>query len=167
VGIAVYFLATPIGMKMTKRHSPVEKVTAAVGDLEVSITYCRPYKKDRVIFGELVPYGEVWRTGANEATVFTTNQDVLFGEQSVAAGSYALFSIPEEDGWTLILNNTVDQWGAFDYDEKKDAARVHVPSETVENSLEQFTITGSEKDDGILLTLQWDATKVSVPVRIQ
>ena len=102
IGIVGLILAKPLGMSITKRHSPVETVTATTGDLEVSITYCRPFKKDRVIFGELVPFGEVWRTGANEATVFTTSQDILFGDQPVAAGSYALFSIPEEDRRPLI-----------------------------------------------------------------
>jgi len=165
--IIVLLLAEPVGMKVTKRHSPSETVEASTGELGISVTYCRPYKKERVIFGELVPYDKVWRTGANEATVFSTNKDVRFGDQELSAGDYALFTIPKEDGWTIILNNTVEQWGAFDYDQTADAIRIEVPVGTVENSVEQFTIAASEENDAIILAFTWDTTKVSVPITTQ
>src|SRR5262245_24240277 len=99
-----------------KRKSPHETVSSK----NVSITYGRPYKKGRDIFGELVPNGKVWRAGADEATVITFANDGTLGGKSVKAGSYTLFVVPEQSEWTIILNGQLNQWGAYDYEKNKD-----------------------------------------------
>jgi hypothetical protein len=164
VGGAIYFLQEPIGMYMTKRHSPFQEVELQNNGLDVIIDYCRPYMKGREIFGGLVPYGEVWRTGANEATTFTVNEDVMFGGKKLAAGTYGLFTIPEPDSWTIILNSVAEQWGAFDYDPTRDVLRVEAKTEPVEQPLEQLTITLGATDSGMELVFAWDSTAVRVPI---
>jgi hypothetical protein len=139
------------------KKSPHETVS---GD-NVEVTYGRPYKKDRVIFGELVKYGEVWRTGADEATVITFKKDGTFGGQPVKAGSYALFTIPGEKEWTVILNSVTKTWGAYDYNKNKDkdVLKVTVPATSLADPVEQLTITVPNNG----LNIAWDKTGVSVP----
>jgi hypothetical protein len=141
-----------------KKKSPHESVS----NDNVEVTYGRPYKKDRVIFGELVKYGEVWRTGADEATVITFKKDGTFGGQPIKAGSYALFTIPGEKEWTMILNGVTKTWGAYDYEKNKDkdVLKVTVPATATAGTVEQFTITLPAK----AVVLAWDKTEVSVPV---
>ena len=90
------------------------------------ITYGRPQKNNRPVFGKMVPYGKIWRTGANEATEFIAYQPLTFGSKTLPAGTYTLFTIPEKDEWTLIFNTDVDIWGAYRYDSKKDVLRLNV-----------------------------------------
>ncbi len=108
------------------RASPNAGVMQTIGTTSVHVIYGRPSVKGRTIFGSLVPYGEVWRTGANEATTITFSNDVTVEGQSIAAGSYALFTIPTAGSWTFIFNKTAEQWGAFNYDSAEDALRVDV-----------------------------------------
>ena len=108
------------------RVSPNAGVMQTIGTTMVHIMYGRPSVNDREIFGGLVPYDEVWRTGANEATTITFSGDVTIEGQPLAAGTYGLFTLPTADSWTFIFNNTADQWGAFDYDSAEDALRVTV-----------------------------------------
>ncbi|WP_268223823.1 DUF2911 domain-containing protein [Sinomicrobium oceani] len=130
------------------------------------VIYGRPLKKDRPVFGNLVPYDKVWRTGANEATEITFFKDVTFGGQDVAAGTYTLFSIPGQQEWTIILNSDTNVWGAFDYKQDKDVARVTVPASKDKKSLEAFSITFEPGDDESAdMYLGWDTTRVKVPVR--
>lgn len=113
------------------RPSPNASVSQTVGTTEMTISYGRPGVKGRDVFGGLEPYGEVWRAGANEATVFSFSDDVTINGQPLAAGTYAFFVIPEEEGdWTLIFNSTAEQWGAYRYDESQDALRVPATPET-------------------------------------
>ncbi|MEJ2004148.1 MAG: DUF2911 domain-containing protein, partial [Cyclobacteriaceae bacterium] len=110
--LAIVLLIAFVALRLyTKSFSPEETVKLESGDLNVSVTYCRPYASDRTVFGELVPYGEVWRTGANEATLFTTNQDLLVNEELLPAGDYSLFTIPGPDNWEIIFNSETGQWG--------------------------------------------------------
>ncbi|NNF59416.1 MAG: DUF2911 domain-containing protein [Rhodothermaceae bacterium] len=111
------------------RPSPNAYAGQTIGTTNVMISYGRPAVRGREIYGTLVPYGEVWRTGANEATVFHVSDDVQIEGQSLPAGTYGLFTIPTEDGWTIIFNNVAEQWGAFNYDASQDALRVDVMSE--------------------------------------
>ena len=134
----------------------------------MKITYGRPYKKDRVIFGDgkasLESYGKVWRTGANEATEITIDKDCTFGGKKVKAGTYTLFTIPEPQTWTIILNSELKQWGAYNYDKikGKDVVKTTAPVKMLMNTpVEQFTI--SIKSDGI--QMEWDRTSVFVPVK--
>lgn len=120
-----------------KRPSPPKTATETVNGATVTINYSSPAVKNRVIWGELVPYGEVWRTGANEATTLTLEKAYSVGGKVLEPGKYALFTIPGEDKWTIILNKEWDQWGAYDYEQSEDAVRFEVipakTSEPVEN----------------------------------
>lgn len=135
------------------------------GQSFMRVIYSRPQKKGRDIFGELVPYGKVWRTGANEATEITFYKDVMFGNQNVEAGTYSFFSIPGQDEWTLILNKDINQWGAYNYDEKKDVARVKVKAKKTAANVETFSITSRKVKEGYHLLLGWDDTFIEVPIK--
>ena len=147
------------------RPSPLEMVTMKYEDTYVKITYCRPSKKGREIFGGLEPYGEVWRTGANEATEITITGDIKIAGEPLGAGTYSIFSIPEEKEWTIIINADLGQWGAFRYNTDHDVLRVKAKTEMTEQVYEPFTIEFEQK--GIQKTnllLIWDRTKVIIPL---
>lgn len=129
------------------------------------VIYSRPQKNGREIFGELVPFGKVWRTGANEATEITFYTDVMFGNKSVEAGTYSLFTIPGKDKWTVILNKDLNLWGAYRYDEAKDVARIEVEPKPTAASVETFSITSKKADEGYHLLMGWDDTYVEIPVK--
>ncbi|MBK8492845.1 MAG: DUF2911 domain-containing protein [Saprospirales bacterium] len=128
------------------------------------VIYSRPQKNDREIFGTLVPYDKIWRTGANECTEITFFKDVMLGDQEVKAGTYALFSIPGKEKWTLVLNKGTDQWGAYGYDVEEDVTRVEVAVEKTPEVVEAFSITFMDADQGTKMILAWDRTMVAVPV---
>lgn len=157
------------GLRMyTKSASPEAIATYQKNDLKIEVDYCRPSKKGRVIFGELEPYGKVWRTGANEATEISFSKPVQFGGKPVGAGKYTLFTIPQKDNWTIILNSTLGQWGAFEYDETKDVLRVQAPADSTADVTEMFTIDFVEANNNqVQMRLAWDKTKVEVPIQIQ
>ena len=153
----------------TKSFSPSATAEYAKNGLSITIDYCQPSKKGRLIFGEqstkaLVPYGKWWRTGANEATVIKFSKDVLFAGKPLKAGTYTLFTIPEKTDWTAIINSEVGQWG-LSYNDKKDVLRVPVPAIQQTDSAEQFTIDFNEKPEGVDIILRWDTTKVIIPVK--
>jgi len=127
-----------------------------------TVTYGRPYKKGREIFGKLEPYGKVYRCGADEATTITFDKDAKFGGKPVKAGTYALFVIPNEKQWTIILNSNPKQWGAYDYEKNKDKDVLHVdvPVIPLNAQVEQLTIAAPGND----MTIAWDKTKVAIPV---
>ncbi len=162
------FVAYPILKSQTKKHSPEDTVELVQGDLKVSVFYNQPSKKGRDIFGGLVPYGEVWRTGANEATTFTTNQDLSLAGKTLPAGEYTLWTIPEQDQWTVIFNGKQYGWGVgFDgkasRDPEADVLQVQVPVEQLSEVVERFTIT-LEESPQTALTMAWDQTRIVVPV---
>ena len=130
----------------------------------MKVTYGQPSKRDRVVFGPkgLEPYGKVWRTGANQATEITLLKDGKFGGKAVKAGTYTLFTIPEEKEWTVMLNSQTGQFGAFEYDKYKDknVAEVKVAAKKLPAAVEKLTITPTDK----ALKIEWDQTSVSVPV---
>ena len=128
----------------------------------IKVTYGRPYKKERKIFGSLEPYGKVWRTGADQATEITFVKDATFGGKPVKAGTYTLFTIPNPDEWTIILNGQLGQWGHYSYDKHKDKDVLHVkvPVTKLDSVVEQHTI----RFDNSNLIIEWDDTRVSVPV---
>ena len=109
--------------KKQERASPHETISTDVAGHKITVTYGRPYMKGRKIVGGLVPYGKVWRTGADEATTIQTDVDLDINGLKVPAGEYALFTLPKEDGWTLIINKTAKQWGAFNYAQADDLGR--------------------------------------------
>ena len=150
----------------TKKHSPEETIEYNKGNLHLSVYYNRPYKKGRVIFGELIPYGQVWRTGANEPTTFTTNKTINVEGKTLEAGTYAIFTIPGEKTWQVIFNNKKYGWGLKMSGEspreaKYDAAVVTVPVESLGHMVEQFTMSFEDSPE-LRLTLAWDKMKVGV-----
>ncbi|MDX1907093.1 MAG: DUF2911 domain-containing protein [Bacteroidia bacterium] len=130
----------------------------------VKVIYSRPLRNGRTIFGDVVKYGDVWRTGANEATEIRFYQDVTFGGKSVKAGTYSLFTIPGEQTWTVILSSDLDIWGAYRYNKTKDVVRVDVPAGKTASAVEAFTIAFKKEDGNARMILAWDAVMVEVPV---
>ena len=126
--------------------SPRKEMRGTLGEATVTVTYGSPSIKGRPLWGDLVPYGEVWRTGANEATTFSVSKDVTIEGQTLPAGTYGLFTIPGEGDWTIIFNTTAEQWGAYEYDEAADALRVKVVPSATETSSEtlEFMIEGDK-----------------------
>lgn len=149
--------------------SPHETVTAKVGGKTITITYGRPYMKGRKIYGELVPFDKVWRTGADEATTFSTDGDVMLGSLHVPAGTYALFTIPGSEGWTVILNKVSKTWGAYDYEKNKaqDLGQVKAKLSKTSSPVEQLTIAiepGAGKN--ATLSITWETSRVTVPIMV-
>ncbi|MCK0130143.1 DUF2911 domain-containing protein [Flavobacteriaceae bacterium F08102] len=132
----------------------------------VKVLYGRPKKQEDVVFGKEVPYGKIWRTGANEATEVKFYKDVQFGEIKVPAGTYVLLTIPYKDEWEIILNSQLDVWGAFQYNPNYDIARMTVPVSRGEE-LAVFSIDFSEKRDKIQMVLGWGQTRVYVPLQFE
>ena len=147
--------------------SPLSEVKETVGLTDISIVYSRPSVKERVIFGDLVPYGKLWRTGANMATKITFSEDVKIEGKELAAGSYSFFTIPGESEWTLIFNTVADQPGAAQYDESKDALRVKVGSEKMQGSVETLMIgINSIRNDHAYLLVAWENTIVGAKIEV-
>ncbi|MGC1240195.1 MAG: DUF2911 domain-containing protein [Chryseosolibacter sp.] len=147
------------------RPSPLAISSIRYKDNYIKITYSQPQKKNREIFGQLVPYGKVWRTGANEATEITTTTPIQIDSFNLQAGTYSLFSIPEKDKWTIIINTDVGLWGAYNYNPKKDVWRFEVPVQSTDKLYEPFTITFDHRNEVADLLILWDRTKVSLPIR--
>jgi Protein of unknown function (DUF2911) len=145
--------------------SPAASFKEHIGLTGVSVEYSRPGVKGRKIFGGLVPYGEVWRTGANSATKISFSTDVNFAGTAVSPGDYALFTIPGANEWTVILNKVSGQWGSYAYDEKSDVARTKVKPVALPDLLETMTISLSDiHDDFAMLNIAWEKTRVSVKI---
>ncbi|MBC6607491.1 DUF2911 domain-containing protein [Hymenobacter sp. BT188] len=145
--------------------SPAVRIRQDFSASFVELSYSRPSKKGREIFGKLEPYGQVWRTGANTNTKIRFGEEVKFGGQTVPAGTYALFSIPGPKEWTLILNRDTAQWGAYRYKPEMDVVRVKAIPTTLRDPAETMSLTLENlKPSAADLTLRWDKTQVSVPL---
>lgn len=129
------------------------------------VLYSRPQTRDREIFGKLVPYGEVWRTGANEATEITLYNDLMVGGKTIKKGTYTMFTIPQEKEWTIILNNSTNIWGAYDYHVEQDVARITVPVRTTKTPIEALSMSFSPSENGADLYIGWDNHYVVVPFK--
>jgi hypothetical protein len=166
---AVIMVSYIIYKNNTKAYSPEDTVEYRSGDLYLEVFYNRPYKKDREIFGGLVPYGEVWRTGANEATTFFTSKDILVDGSLLSAGKYTLWTIPGENTWKVIFNSEMYPWGITAEKvpsrlPEYDVLVLEVPVSHLNNPVEQFTIFFNEKQNFILLNLVWDQTLIRIPI---
>jgi hypothetical protein len=147
--------------------SPKAALEQTVGLTDIKMSYSRPGVKGRTIWGDLVPYGQVWRTGANAATTITFSTDVTVGGKALTAGTYSLHTIPTTGDWTVIFNTKADQWGSYAYDEKDDAARITVkPAANPHTEWMQFSITelGAEK---ATLALDWEKLRVAIPIEVK
>jgi len=172
--LAFNFILWPILKKQTKKISPEQQVTYAKGDLKIDVFYCSPSKKDREIFGGLVPYGEVWRTGANEATTFTTNKDLMISGQPLKAGKYTIWTIPNEDSWKIIFNSKMYGWGVKLTDQtaarnpEYDVLSVEANVSNSLNIVEEFSITLNEPSSiTTVMIFAWDNVVVPLPIRVQ
>lgn len=143
----------------SQRKSPHDTVSTT----NVSVTYGRPYKKGREIFGKLEKFDNVWRLGADEATTITFKKDGKMGDQVIKAGTYTMFAIPDENKWTIILNAVANQWGAYDYSKNKDkdVAKIKVPVNKLQQEVEQLTIRFNAAN---AMVIEWDKTQVIVPL---
>ncbi|HXU74340.1 MAG TPA: DUF2911 domain-containing protein [Polyangia bacterium] len=148
------------------RASPHAEVSGSIAGKKITITYGRPYKKGRDIWGGLVPWDKVWRTGADEATTLTTDGDIHIGTLKVPKGSYALFTIPsQKKAWELIVNKNPKQWGAFKYDPKEDLGKTEMKTGSGAEPVEQLTITiDPNGPKAALLKIAWDDVQARVPI---
>jgi len=151
-----------VSAQEAKKEPPKSPLTSAKNDF-ASVSYSQPSKRGRVIFGELVPYGKVWRTGANMSTDITFTSDVMFGGKEVKKGTYSIFTIPEENEWTIILNSVPAQKGSSEYDQNKEKNILEVkePVAKLNKEVEKFTIS-FEKG---FMVFTWDKTQVKVPLK--
>jgi hypothetical protein len=154
-------------IKPQVRSSPIQIANLKTTENQyIKCTYGQPMKKGRMIFGNVVPYDKLWRTGANEATEITFSCNFKIGETRLTAGTYTLFTIPKKENWTIILNSVLGQWGDFSYDTSKDVLKIDVP--VIENSdvYEGFTIQINDKQPNFDINLLWDDVKISIPVEV-
>ncbi len=151
-------------LRYTRSKSPVAVAEVAQHGLKISVKYCQPYKKGRTVFGSVVPFDKVWRTGANAATIITIDRNVFVGDQPLNKGTYSLYTIPSETDWTIIFNGQTGQWGVR-YNQTKDVLRVPVATRVYPSGAEQFFISFEPQTDGTVMLLTWDQTQVVVPFR--
>lgn len=186
IGYRVYRMAT------TRSHSPKETVNFHVSDLDISVTYCRPYKKGRMIFGEakdrkwlpngkfwtiafrvltglppntgaLVPNGVYWRLGANDATEISFSRDIVFAGKPVPAGRYRMYAVPDANTWQVSLNSELGKFGYMEPDYTLDVVKVDVPVEKAAAETEQFTVSFDHDSSSVQMNFAWDKTLVRVP----
>lgn len=179
VGILVVLVlvAMPLLRKYTKSHSPEDQAVYNGSMINVTVDYCQPSKKERLIFGSkeegaLVPFGEKWRTGANEATEIEFSADVLVGGKSLDQGRYSMYTIPGKNTWTVVFNSNTGYWGinpfGETFDESMDVVRVDVPVVNSIDETEMFTIEFEEiMDNNAVMVMKWDKTTVNVPISMK
>lgn len=163
VYLLVFLLALMLGatVRGAQRPSPPKSAEMTLNGKKIAIKYSAPSMRGRKIVGELVPYGKVWRTGANEATTLTTEADLMIGNVAVPKGAYTLWTLPSESGWKLIINKQTGQWGT-QYDEKQDLARIDMQVGKTAAPVEQFLITLAPAGKGGVLKLEWENTSATV-----
>ena len=190
IGYRSYRVAT------TRSHSPAETINYSYKDLDINVTYSRPYKKGRVIFGQakdrawlpkgkfwtygfraltglprttgaLVPYGKYWRLGANDATEISVNKNINFAGKPVNAGRYRMYAVPNQDTWLVTLNSELGKFGLYEPDHSLDVVTVEVPVEPAPSGTEQFTINFDNDSSGVQMKFIWDKILVRVPLRVQ
>ncbi len=148
-----------------QRLSPAGEANCAFADGKtLHVAYSRPYIRNRKIMGGLVPYGQVWRTGANEATSFETQAALTIGTTQIPAGKYTLYTIPNENGWTLIINKQTGQWGTV-YDQAQDLARVEMKVARLDSPVDPFTISFEPSGKSCRMKLEWENTSASVTLQ--
>ncbi|WP_339895339.1 DUF2911 domain-containing protein [uncultured Algibacter sp.] len=170
IALGLFLYSTFVENIFAKRLSPKDTVEFKLNDLKLKVFYNRPYKKEREIFGALVPFNQVWRTGANEATTFETNKPLEVKGMLLAAGKYTLWTVPKDSTWSVIFNSKQYSWGVNAemipmWDPNYDAINIEVPVHKLENHVEQFTIAFDNSTDHLFLTMAWDDVKVAVPLK--
>jgi len=157
---AIVSLGSSCDGNKEKRPSPLTTDSISIGETQIKIEYSSPAVKKRKIWGELVPYGEIWRTGANRASFIDTNKDIKLENHLLPAGKYSIFTIPTDSTWSIIFNEDWDQWGAFNYMENKDAFRIKVkPVKSSFDERMKFTLTENE------LKFDWEELEFSLKLQ--
>jgi len=158
--LAFLTITFTVGLQAQKK-SPAAVAKGTINGADITINYCSPAVKGRKLYGGLIPSGKVWRTGANEATTIEVNKDIMIEGKSLAAGKYAIFTIGAADGWTIIFNKDANQWGAYSYDNSKDALRIDVKAEKTEAFAERMDFkVGEDK-----VHLMWGDIEVAFAVK--
>jgi hypothetical protein len=163
--LLTFMFTTAAIAQMGGKPSPAESATCDLGSGKtVKTDYSSPRMKGRKVYGGLVPFGEVWRTGANDATTFVTSADVAVGGKTIPAGSYTLFTVPTADKWTLIINKKTGEWGIPYKYESDELARVDMKVSKLPSPVEDFTIAYGKTGNGCTLRLDWETTRASVEI---
>ena len=170
IALGLFLYSVLVENIFAKRLSPKDTVEFKLNDLKLEVFYNRPFKKERDIFGALVPFNQVWRTGANEATTLKTNKPLQVKGITLAAGKYTLWTVPKDSVWTIIFNSKQYSWGVNAemkpmWDPNYDVINIEVPAQKLENPVEQFTIAFDNSTDNLFLTMAWDVVKVAVPLK--
>jgi len=148
-----------------QKPSPAASASCDLGaGKTVKTDYSSPRMKGRKIYGDLVPFGQVWRTGANEATTFVASSDIIVGGKTVPAGSYTIFTVPAADKWTLIVNKKTGEWGIPYKYESDELARVDMKVSKLPSPVENFTIAYGKSASGCTLQIDWESTRASVDI---
>ena len=171
VAIALFGYSYFVEDIFSSRLSPKDTLEFKLNDLKLEVFYNRPSKKNRDVFGALVPYGKVWRTGANEATTFESNKNLIVKGMKLPAGKYTLWTVPRDSTWSVIFNTKQYPWGVDEqmqpmWDPNYDILEIEVPVEKLDKPVEQFTIAFDNSTDNLELTMAWDYTKVAVPMEV-
>jgi hypothetical protein len=165
--LSACLLATQASCQQDKSKRPSPPATATCdlgGGKTLTVDYSSPRMKGRKIFGDLVPYGQVWRAGANEATTFVTTADLKVGGKEVPAGNYTIFTIPEKDKWTLIISKKTGEWGIPYPGANFDFAREEMKSSSLPSPVEDFTIAFEKSGNGCTMHIDWETTRASVEI---
>lgn len=150
------------------KPSPAASASCDLGaGKTIKTDYSSPRMKGRKIYGDLVPYGEVWRTGANSATTFVTSSNIELGGKSVPAGNYTIFTVPTADKWTLIVNKKTGEWGIPYKYESDELARVDMKVSKLPSPVENFTISYEKSGNGCTMNIDWESTRASVDIKAQ
>ncbi len=172
VALGLFLYSVFVENIFEKRLSPKDTVEFKLNNLKLEVFYNRPYKKGRAIFGGLVPYNQVWRTGANEATTFETNKPLNIQGLPLPAGKYTLWTVPKDSVWTVIFNTKQYSWGVNSemqpmWDPNYDALDIEVPTQKLDTVVEQFTIGFDNSIGHLFLTMAWDDIKIALPINQQ
>ncbi|SRR6056297_867160 len=171
IGSLFYFFGLPYLRVQTKKNSPEKTTSYVLKGADLKVSYSSPAKKGRTIFGELVPYNKVWRTGANEPTTFTNSESIKIIDKDLEPGTYSLWTIPNKNSWKVIFNGEVPDWGVTlssggaktTRDADQDVLEVEIPVRELTTPVENFTIA-FEEDTQLYLNLSWDMVKIRIPI---
>jgi hypothetical protein len=158
---------SPMDMSYFPANYPILKMNGkAKADPYARIVYSRPLKNNRLIFGGIVKYGELWRLGANESTELEVYKNIKIGGKTISKGRYTIYCIPYESKWTIIINKDIFSWGSFTYNAKKDVVRVDIPVQSNEETTEALTMYFEDNASGANLVMMWDNVKALLPVTL-
>jgi len=172
IALGLFLYSAFVENIFSSRLSPKDTTELTLNDLTLEVEYNRPSKRDRDIFGALVPYNEVWRTGANEATTFYTSKDLMINGLPLPKGKYTLWTVPMKSAWKVMFNSKQYKWGVNEkmepmWDPNYDVVEVEVPVKDIDQTVEKFTIGFENTTEPLKLVMAWDTTKIEVPLKVK